>query len=105
MGILAEFNAFLEEYGVIGLAVAFVIGLAVTNLVSAIVDDLVMPIIGVFLPAGDWQQAVLQVAAIEFQVGHFLSALLDFLIIAFLVFLFVRYALPPKPESDEREAP
>lgn len=53
MGLLEDFSTFLEEYGVVGLAIAFVIGLAVTDLVSAIVDNIVMPIVEVFLPAGD----------------------------------------------------
>ena len=98
MAILAEFRDFLEEYGVVGLVVAFVIGLAVKDLVSATVDDIVMPIVGVFLPAGGWQNATLTIVSIELLIGHFLAALIDFLIIAFLVFLVVRYALP---EGDE----
>lgn len=101
MSLLAEFSTFLDEYGVIGLAIAFVIGLAVTQLVSAIVDDIIMPIVAVFLPGGGWQSAVLIIGSIEFQVGHFLSALIDFLLIAFLIFLFVRYALPTQEEEAE----
>lgn len=101
MAILAEFRDFLEEYGVVGLVVAFVIGLAVKDFVSATVDDIVMPIVGVFLPAGDWQNATLTVASIEFLLGHFLAALIDFLIIAFLVFVFVRYVLPEEESAEE----
>lgn len=103
MGLLEDFSAFLDEYGVIGLAIAFVIGLAVTDLVSAIVDHVVMPVVSVFLPAGDWQTATLTVASIEFGIGHFLAALIDFLIIAFLIFLFVRYALPEASDEEEDE--
>ncbi|MFB6158457.1 MAG: MscL family protein [Candidatus Nanohalobium sp.] len=93
MSLTQDFVDFLQEYGVIGLAIAFVIGVAVKDLVSATVDVLIIPVVGVFLPAGEWQNAVLTLANIEFQIGLLLSALIDFLIIAFLVFLFVRYVL------------
>jgi large conductance mechanosensitive channel len=46
------------------------------------------------LPPGDWESATWTVASIEFRVGHFLGALIDFLIIALLIFLVVKYALP-----------
>ncbi|MFB6204380.1 MAG: MscL family protein [Candidatus Nanohaloarchaea archaeon] len=93
MGFLDEFTKFLQEYGVIGLAVAFVIGVTVKDLVSATVDDIIMPVVEVFLPAGEWQNAVWKVAGIEFMTGHFLSVLLDFLIVALLVFLFMKYVM------------
>ncbi len=93
MGFMEEFTDFLEEYGVLGLAIAFVIGVAVKDFVSATVDDIIMPIVEVFLPQGDWQNATWSIASVQFQVGHFLSALIDFLIIALLVFVFVKYTL------------
>lgn len=93
MSFLDEFMEFLHEYGVIGLAVAFVIGLAVKDLVGATVEDLIMPIIGVVLPTGNWQDFLLVIGSIELRVGHFLGALIDFVIIALLVFIFVRYGL------------
>lgn len=91
-----EFMAFLEAYGVIGLAIALIIGLAVKDLVSAIVDDAIMPIIEVFLPAGEWQTATLTIGSTQFQAGHLLSAAIDFALIAFLVFAFVKYFLKKK---------
>ncbi|MFB6213022.1 MAG: MscL family protein [Candidatus Nanohaloarchaea archaeon] len=93
MALVDEFTKFLEEYGVLGLAIAFIIGQAVSDLVKATVNDIVMPIVEVFLPAGDWQAYSAGFAGIQFQVGHFLGALIDFTTIALLVFLFVKYAL------------
>lgn len=93
MGFIEEFTQFLEEYGVLGLAVAFVIGLAVKDLVSATVDGIVMPVVEVFLPEGSWQTATVTIASIEFQAGLFLSALIDFLMIALLVFVFVKHVM------------
>lgn len=93
MGFLEEFTAFLEEYRVVGLAIAFVIGLAVTDLVDAAVEDLIMPVVEALLPHGNWQTYVLNVAGVDFRLGHFLAALVDFVVVALLVYLFVRYVL------------
>ena len=93
MQFIDEFLEFLENYEIIGLAIAFVIGVTVKDLVNATVDDLIMPVIGVFLPEGGWESATWTLFSIEFQVGHFFSVLIEFLIIALLIFLFVKYAL------------
>lgn len=93
MEFASEFLEFLEEYKVIGLAIGFVIGVSVKDLVSATVEDLIMPVVEVFLPAGSWESATFNLLGIEFLIGHFLSVLINFLIIALLVFLFVKYVL------------
>lgn len=93
MGLVEDFTQFLDEYGVLGLAIAFVMGLAVKDLVSSTVDDLIMPLVEFFLPQGGWEAWTATVAGIEFMVGSFLAALIDFLIIALLIFVFVRYIL------------
>ena len=85
-----EFSDFLKKYQVIGLAVAFIIGAASTKLVTAVVDDLIMPIVAVLVPGGDWRKATLDAGAVKFLLGHFVGALIDFLIIALVVFLIVK---------------
>jgi len=87
---MQEFAEFLNKYGVIGLAVAFVMGAAVTKLVTALVTDLIMPIIGALIPGGDWRKAELVIGNIHFLVGDFVGALIDFLIIAIVIFLLVK---------------
>ncbi len=91
MGFVDEFVGFLNKHKVIGLAVAFIIGGAATKLVSAIVQDLIMPIIAVLTPGGDWRQAVLQAGPVRFLVGDFVGALIDFVIVAAVVFFLVKY--------------
>lgn len=93
MSLIEEFTRFLDEYGVLGLAIAFVIGNAVSDLVKATVNDIIMPIVEVFLPAGDWQEYTAVLLGVELKVGHFLGAAIDFTVIALLIFLFVKYAL------------
>lgn len=85
-----EFKAFLDKYGVIGLAVAFVMGGATQKLVTATVQSLVMPIIAVVTPSGDWQTMMLNIWKFHFAIGAFLGALLDFVIIGFVIFWIVK---------------
>jgi large conductance mechanosensitive channel len=84
-----EFMRFLREYGVIGLAIGVIIGSKAGELVKSIVDGLLMPVIGLVLPSGDWQQLVLG----PFQIGIVLAALVNFIIVAFLVFWFSKKVL------------
>ncbi len=92
-GFFNEFMDFLYQHKVVGLAVAFVIGSAATKLVTAIVNDLVMPVIAVMLPGGDWNAAVLQVGPIKLLIGDFTSSLIDFVIIALVVFAVVKFVM------------
>ena len=57
MASKGEFMAFMRQYGVIGMAVGIVMGGAVAKLVTAIVADVAMPIIGIFVPGGNWREA------------------------------------------------
>jgi len=91
--IVSEFLEFLKKYQVIGLAVAFIIGAASTKLVTATVNDLVMPIVGALVPGGDWRKSVLQLGPVNFLVGDFAGAVIDFLIIAFVVFTIVKWIM------------
>jgi large conductance mechanosensitive channel len=87
-----EFFDFLKTFGIIGLAIAFVIGQAASRLVTAFVNDIIDPIIGFFLPAGSLEAVSFTVTNLagtttEFRYGDLISNIIDFVIIAFLVFL------------------
>jgi len=96
-GFVSEFKEFLKKYQVLGLAVAFVIGLASTKLITAIVNDLVMPIIGVLVPGGDWRASVLQIGSAKFLIGDFVGAVIDFVIIALVVFFMIKLIMKEDP--------
>jgi len=97
MGVVSEFKDFLKEYKVMGLAVAFIIGTALTSLTKSLVDNVIMPIIGVLLPNGNWQTATIGIGPVQVGWGAFTSALINFIIIAFVVFIMVKFiASPPK---------
>jgi len=85
-----EFLAFLSKYGVIGLAVGFIMGGAASRLVGALVQDILMPFVGILIPGGDWRKIVAEIGPIKLQIGDFLGALIDFLIIATVIFLLVK---------------
>jgi len=85
-GFVEEFTAFLNKYGVVGLAIAFIMGGAVGSLVSALVSDIIMPFVTFFIPGGAWEQATLALGPIVLALGHFVGAVIDFVIIAFVVF-------------------
>ena len=86
-GIVNEFRSFLEQYKVLGLAVAFIVALYLGNLVKALVADLVLPLIP--LPSGT---AIATYTFGPFLVGDFAINLVTFLIILFVVFLIVKGA-------------
>lgn len=91
--MLKEFMAFLQKYGVIGLAIAVVIGGKVNSFVSATVTDLIMPFIGIFIPEGAWQTWQLELGPLKLAVGHWLGATIDFVIVAYFVFVFTKFIL------------
>ena len=92
-GFVNEFVEFLKKYQVIGLAVAFIIGAAATKLVTATVNDLIMPIIAVIVPGGDWRASVLDIGPVQFMIGDFVGNLIDFTIVALVIFLIVKFIM------------
>lgn len=91
--ITGGFITFLKEYGIIGLAIAVIIGAAVSKLVSALVADIVMPIVTFFIPGGNWREATLTLGSVVLKIGDFVGALLDFLIIAFVIYIIAKWIL------------
>lgn len=101
-GFAAEFKAFLSQYKVLGLAVAFILGLYLGQLVQGLVNDLVMPVISLatgsagpttVCPGGTTAVPAWQCLAVgPFLVGQFLGTLLTFIIVAFVIFIIVRVA-------------
>ena len=92
-GMVKEFMEFLLKYQVIGLAVAVIIGAAATKMVTATVNDIIMPIIGAIIPGGAWRTATVEIGPVKFLVGDFVGAIIDFIIIALVVFLIVKFMM------------
>jgi large conductance mechanosensitive channel len=104
-----EFFDFLKTFGIIGLAIAFVIGQAASKLVTALVTDIIDPIIGFFLPAGSLEALSFKMTNVagtttEFKYGDLISNIIDFLIIAFIVFLAYKQLSKYKIVEDKTKA-
>lgn len=94
--MLKEFIEFLKKYGVIGLAIAVIIGGKANDLVTSLVNDLLMPLI--FKPALQAAQVddIRQLNAGGIFYGKVVGAFIDFLIVAFVVFLIAKVLLKEK---------
>ncbi len=99
MGWMKEFKDFLKTYNVLGFAIAFIMGAAVVALVQSLVKDIVMPVITPFIPGGGWQTATLTLGKVVLGWGSFLGALINFIIIAFVVFFMMKLLLGKKKKA------
>ena len=80
------FIDFIKEQGIVGLAIGFILGGSVTAVVT-LVQDIINPIVGILLGSvGNFGDAVLIIAGAKIQYGHFIGVLINFVIIASIVF-------------------
>jgi len=86
--MIKEFKEFLLRGNVIDLAVAVVIGGAFGSVVSALVSDLLTPLIGVFGKIPEFQELDFAINNSKFMIGHFVNAIITFLLVASAIFLF-----------------
>ena len=118
MGMVSEFKEFISKGNVLDLAVGVVIGAAFGKIVTALVDGIVMPIVGVALggvSVSDWKYVMkpesvdaagAKIAEVAVQYGTFIQTLIDFLIIAFVIFLVIKaYNRMRKPPVEVAVAP
>lgn len=85
------FIEFIQSQGIIGLAIGVVMGTSVTKLVTALVTNIINPIVGLLLgKIGDLSKVYLQIGSAKILFGSFISSLIDFLIIAFVVYFSVK---------------
>ena len=116
--MLKEFKAFILRGNVVDLAVGVVIGAAFGKIVTALVDGIVMPVVGVALggaSVSDWKYVMrpatvdaagAKVAEVAVRYGMFIQTLIDFVIIAFVIFLVVKaYNRMRKPPVEVAVAP
>ncbi len=96
MALFEDFKKFAFKGNVVDLAVGVIIGGAFQKIVTALVGDLIMPVVALILPSGDWRESakVLRAAPlakdnVSLKYGDFAGNVLDFLIVAFVLFLIV----------------
>ena len=120
MSMMSEFKSFAMRGNVVDMAVGIVIGGAFGKIVSSFVNDVLMPPIGILMGGVDFgdlavtlQEASGDVAAVTLNYGSFIQTVIDFLIIAFAIFMVVKAmnnmkkkeeeapSAPPKPSAEE----
>ena len=81
------FIEFIREQGVVNLAIAFVLGVAVTKVVTSLVEDIINPIIGGLIGSTAGLATVsLTIGSVQIMWGHFLGVLIDFVIVAAVIY-------------------
>jgi large conductance mechanosensitive channel len=88
--MLKEFREFAMRGNVMDLAVGVIIGGAFGAIVASLVNDILMPLVGLVLGGVDFSALAVQVGAATVKYGAFIQAVVNFLIIAFVIFLIVR---------------
>ena len=88
--MLKEFREFAMRGSVMDLAIGVIIGAAFGKIITSLVDDVLMPIIGLFTGGIDFSERVFTIAGTDVRWGAFVQNIIDFLIVAFIVFLMVR---------------
>jgi len=103
MGMVSEFKEFISRGNVVDLAVGVVIGAAFSKIISALVDGLIMPLLGLLLGGVKFNQLALTLRdaqldgagkeiapALLLNYGAFLQATIDFMLVALVIFLFIK---------------
>lgn len=100
-----EFKAFAVKGNVMDLAVAVIIGGAFGKIVSSLVADVIMPLVGLFMGGLSFVDLEMTVGKAVIKYGQFIQNIVDFLIIAFTIFLLVKALNSMKKKKVEEDAP
>ena len=108
--IISEFKEFISRGNVVDLAVGVIVGGAFSKIVTSLVNDVLTPLIGIVLGGVDFSSLSLDIKSAKIMYGSFIQNIIDFLIIASCVFLFVKLinTLSKKNKKEEvkvKEAP
>lgn len=99
---IREFKEFISRGSVIDLAVAVVIGGAFTKIVNSLVDDIIMPIIGVIIGGINFENLMVTVGTAEIKYGMFIQAIVNFLLIALVIFSVIKAINQFKKKEEEK---
>ena len=113
-GVIAEFKEFIARGNVMDLAVGVIVGGAFSSITNSLINDIIMPIVGIFVSQASFADLTLSVGGAVITYGNFIQAVLNFVILAFVVFCMVKAvnrvahtqkkeeAPPPAPSHEEK---
>ena len=101
--MLQEFKDFISKGNVMDMAVGIIVGAAFTAIVGSLVDDLINPLIGIFMGGVDFGGLTASVGEATFTYGNFIMAIINFLIVAFVVFMLVKAVNKAKDAATPEE--
>ena len=112
-GFFAEFKTFIARGNVMDMAVGVIIGGAFSNITNSLINDIVMPLLGIFTSSVSFAELSVNIGPAVIAYGNFIQAILNFLIMAFVVFCLVKAlnsfhkkkeaAPPPPPPGPSAE--
>lgn len=106
-GWVDEFKAFIMRGNVMSMAVGVIVGGAFSSIVSSLTNDIIMPIVGIFTGGIDFSTMAITVGSANVTYGNFINAVLQFLILAFVVFWMIKGVnkIMESGSKKEEEAP
>jgi len=107
MGMISEFKEFAMKGNLIDMAVGIIIGAAVGKMVSSLVNDVIMPPIGVLMGGVDFSDLALVIQKtpeVAIKYGAFVQTFIDFLIVAFVIFIMIKVINKAKKAQEEEVA-
>ena len=102
--MMKEFKEFISRGNVMDMAVGIIIGGAFTAIVSSLVADIITPIIGMLLGGVNFSELAITVGSAQLTYGNFIQAIINFLIIAWVVFMMVKAMNKMKKKEEEKPA-
>lgn len=103
--MIKEFKEFAMKGNIVDLAIAVIIGGAFGKIVTAFTDSIIMPIISLVLGKGGVSEITLLVGSTVFPVGVFLQAVIDFILVAFVLFMIIKAINSRKKKEEAAPAP
>lgn len=100
--MIKEFKEFIMRGNVIDLAVGVIVGAAFQKIVSSLVDNILMPIVGMIIGGIDFTSLSVMVGTAEIKYGLFIQNVIDFLIVAFVLFLVVKAMNSAKKAAEKK---
>ena len=102
---IEEFKEFLSQGNAMDLAVGVIIGAAFKSIVDSLVNDILMPVIGIATGGVDFSTLVLKIGSVSINYGLFINAIINFVIIAFIIFLIIKSLAKLKRKNKKEIQP